>query len=238
MHELASVSMQPAGTPLPAGPSPPDGSGAGSGFLLDAERRWIVRVCVSTLATLSSISLVGVAFSLYLVNHHPLLLVAMSPLGRHLLLVAPTVDPLAFVAVVVTRRMLFYVASFYLGRALGPAGIVWLESRAARFGRFVRWLEQIFHRASHWIVFFFSGPTLSALAGASGMRPPVFAALALPGLALRAVVVLGVAATIRPTLELVLAWIDEHWIPGTLVMLAGVAVYRWRRRTPSIAMED
>jgi membrane protein DedA with SNARE-associated domain len=206
--------------------------------MLDSERRRIVRLCVSTLATLSSISLLGVAFSLYLVNHHPLLLVAMSPLGRHLLLAAPSVDPVAFVVVVVTRRMLFYLASFHLGRALGPAGIVWIEARAIGFGRFVRWLEQIFRRASHPIVFFLSGPTLSALAGASGMRPRVFVALATPGLVLRAVVVLGIAASIRPILETVLAWIDDHWISGTLAMFVIVALYRWKRRTPSVSMED
>ena len=221
---------------LQAGAAAP--AGAGGAWLLDAERRWIVRVCVSTLAALSSISLVGVAFSLYLVNHHPLLLIAMSPIGRHLLLVAPSVDPLAFVAVVVVRRMLFYVASFYLGRALGSAGIVWIEKRAARFGRFVRWLEQIFARASHLIVFLFAGPTLSAIAGASGMRPRVFAALAAPGLVLRALVVIGVAASVRGYIEVALAWIDAHWLPGTIAMVALVALYRWRRRSPSVLMED
>ncbi len=230
--------MHDADSSLDGGPELPGGRDPASRWLLDSERRRIVRICVSTLAILSSISLLGVAFSLYLVNHYPLLLVAMSPLGRHLLLAAPTVDPFAFVVVVVARRMLFYLASFHLGRALGPAGIVWIESRAVGFGRYVRWLEQLFRRASHPIVFFLSGPTLSALAGASGMRPVVFAALAAPGLVLRAVVVLGVAASIRPTLEAVLAWIDEHWIPGTVAMLALVAIYRWKRRTPSPAMED
>jgi len=230
--------MEGAGSPIADGATPRCGSGPASAWLLDSERRKIVRLCVSILATLSSISLLGVAFSLYLVNHHPLLLVAMSPLGRHLLLAAPNVDPFAFVAVVVTRRMLFYLASFHLGRALGPSGIGWIEARAAGFARFVRWLEQVFRRASHPIVFLLSGPTLSALAGASGMRPRVFVALATPGLVLRAIVVLGVAATVRPALEAVLAWIDEHWIPGTVAMLAIVALYRWRRRTPSVSMED
>jgi len=214
------------------------GADAIGGWLLDSKRRRIVRLCVATLAILSSVSLVGVALSLYLVNHHPLLLVALSPLGRHLLLVAPTVDPFAFVAVVVLRRMLFYVASFHLGRALGPAGIVWIETRAARFGRFVRWLVQIFARASHLIVFFFAGPTLSAIAGASGMRPRVFAALAAPGLVLRAVVVIGIAASVRGYIESALAWIDARWIPGTIAMVAIVAIYRWRRRAPSVLMED
>jgi len=224
--------------PLAAGPVRAGGPEPDRAWLLDPERRRTVRLCVSVLATLSSFSLLGVAFSLYLVNHQPLLLVALSPIGRHLLLVAPTVDPFAFVAVVVGRRMLFYLASFHLGRALGPAGIVWIEARAARFGRFVRWLERLFQRASYPIVFFASGPTLSALAGASGMRPVTFAALAAPGLVLRALVVLGVAASLRGYIEVVLAWIDAHWVPGTIVMLALVALYRWRRRSPSVLMED
>jgi hypothetical protein len=52
------------------------------------------------------------------------------------------------------------------------------------------------------------------------------------------VVVLGVAASVRPILEAVLAWIDAHWLPGTVAMLAIVALYRWRRRAPSASMED
>jgi membrane protein DedA with SNARE-associated domain len=216
-----------------------EGAAAGGGTLaLDAQRRRVVRVCASALAGLSAASMVGVASSLYLVNHAPLLLVALSPIGRHLWLVAPTVDPVAFVLVVVARRMLFYLASFHLGRALGPAGIVWLEQRAAGFGRFVRWLERIFSRAANAVVFFFSGPTVSALAGASGMPPRRFAALAAPGLVLRTVVVVGVAAQVREEIESVLAWIDDHWIPGTVVMVALVAIYGWRRRTPSPHMED
>jgi membrane protein DedA with SNARE-associated domain len=215
-----------------------DATAGANAWVLDAQQRRVVQLCASALAVMSAASLAGVASSLYLVNHAPLLLVALSPIGRHLWLVAPTVDPVAFVLVVVARRMLFYVASFHLGRALGPAGIDWLEQRAAGFGRFVRWLERIFSRAANAVVFFFCGPTVSALAGASGMPPVRFAALAAPGLVLRAVVVLGVAAQVREQIEVVLAWIDAHWIPGTAVMVVLVALYGWRRRTPSPHMED
>jgi membrane protein DedA with SNARE-associated domain len=230
--------MQVAPAPLAAGPAPPGEPDPDRAWLLDPDRRRTVRVCVSTLATLSAFSLTGVAFWFWLVNHQPLLLVALSPIGRHLLLVAPTVDPFAFVAVVVVRRMLFYLASFHLGRALGPAGISWIEARAARFGRFVRVLERIFRRASLPIVFVFCGPTFSALAGVSGMRPRTFAALAASGLVVRAIAVLAVAASVRSYIELVLAWIDDHWVPGTIVMLLLVGLYLWRRRTPSPWMED
>jgi membrane protein DedA with SNARE-associated domain len=183
-------------------------------------------------------SLVGVAFSLYLVNHYPLLLIALSPLGRHLVLVAPIVDPFAFVLVGALRRMLFYLASFHLGRALGPLGVPWIEARAARFGRFVRWMQGLFDRASHLVVLGMAGPTVSMLAGASGMRARVFLPLAGIGLILRMLIILGIAEWLREYLEAALVWIDEYWIPGTVVTVALVAFYRWRRRAPVSMMED
>lgn len=199
-------------------------------FLLGSVERAIVRRCLSVLSVLATASLVGVAASLYLVNHYPLLLVGMSPIGRHLILAAPNVEPWALVLVGVTRRMLFYIPCFYLGRALGPAGIVWLEARAARFARFVRWLERIFSRASHAVVLLAAGPTVSALAGVSGMRLRIFAPLAIAGLVARVLIVVEFADWLRRPIEVVLAWIELYWIPGTVVLVAGIAFHQWRRR--------
>jgi membrane protein DedA with SNARE-associated domain len=199
---------------------------------LGPEARRVARRCLALLGLLSAGSLAGVAASLYLANHHPLLLIALSPLGRHLILVAATVDPAAFVVVAVVRRMLFYAPCFTLGRALGPAGIVWLEARAERAGRLVRWLEGLFQRASHAVVFFLPGPTVSTLAGISGMRTPVFAALAAAGLALRMLIVLGVAEWLRQPIQGLLAWIDAHWVAGTAGIALLIAAYRgWKIRS-------
>jgi len=230
---VSSAAGGASGMP-PAGATP----AAGVPHLLTTESRREVRLSLWALGSLGSASMVGVASSLYLVNHHPLLLIALSPIGRHLVLVAPIVDPLAFVMVAVLRRMAFYTASFRLGRALGPAGIPWIEARAARFAIFVRWLERLFSRASHLVVLVMAGPTVSALAGVSGMRTIVFAALASTGLVLRMLLILGFAEWVREYIEAILAWIDAHWLPGTAVMLALVLLYRWRRRRPSIVVED
>jgi len=214
----------------PAAPGP-EGT-----WLLGSEERRVARLSLTALGVLSAGSLLGVALSMYLVNHFPLVLVGLSPLGRHLWLVAPIVDPVALVVVIVTRRMLFYTASFHLGRALGPQGIVWIEARAAWLGRFVRWLERLFERASYVVVLSMTGPTVSALAGISGMRAAVFLPLAAVGLVLRVVIVIFLAEEIREYIEAVLAWIDRYWIPGTVVMVTGVVAYRWRvrGRLPSV----
>ncbi len=198
----------------------------------------MVQLCLTVLGVLGTGSLIGVAFSLYLVNHWPLLLLALSPLGRHMWLVAPTVNPVAFVAVLLVRRMAFYLASFHLGRALGPAGLDWVERRAGRFASWVRWIERGFARWSHPIVFLMTGPTVSGLAGISGMRQGTYLALAIPGLLLRLLAVLYFAEWIRDYIETVLSWIDEVWIPGTVVMVAAVLLYRWRRRPGPIRLED
>lgn len=205
---------------------------------LGPEERTAIRRSLSLLGVLGTGSLVGVAFSLYLVGHYPLLLIALSPLGRHLVLVAPNVNPFALIGVIVVRRMLFYVASFQLGRALGPAGIPWVEQRAARFGQFVRWMERLFARAPRLVVLCLTGPTVSALAGMSGMRMRTYVPLALASLVIRVIIVVSFAEWMREYLEIILAWINEYWLPGTIAMVAGVAIYRWRRPRASALMSE
>ena len=188
-----------------------------------------IRLSLTALAILGTGSALGVAFSLYLVNHFPLLLIALSPLGRHVVLITPLAHPVAIVAVVVSRRLLFYAASFQLGRDLGPAGIEWLEERAARFARWVRWIERLFDRAARTVVLVGTGPTIAALAGISGMRFGVFMALAGTGLVVRMALYVIFGGLLREPIEWLLAKIDEIWIPGTIVLVVAVAIHQWRR---------
>lgn len=197
----------------------------------EAQRR--VRRWLGLLGVLSAASILGVAFSPYLVTHWPLLLVAMSPIGRHLVLVAPLADPAVFFVLAVGRRLLFYLACFQLGRALGPWAIPWIEARAERFARFVRYVEELFARAPRTVVLVLAGPTVSALAGVAGMRGHVFFPLAVLNLAVRVLLVMGFAAWLRVYVEMVLAWIEAWWLPATALTVAGVVLYRLasRRRT-------
>lgn len=208
------------------------GAGEHAGPTLGPEQSRSARRVLLLLGALAGCAMVGSASSLYLVNHHPLLLIALSPIGRHLVLVAPTVDPVGFLAVAVGRRMLFYLGSYQLGRALGPFGIAWLAVRAERMARFVRWVERLFARAPRTAVLTMAGSTVSALAGIHGMPRRVFAPVAAAGLTLRMLFVLAFAEWLREPIELLLAFIDEHWIPGTVLIVAGIALHqysRWRR---------
>jgi membrane protein DedA with SNARE-associated domain len=198
---------------------------------LSPEDRRIVRGCLILLAVLGGGSLLGSASSLYLVNSLPLLLIALSPIGRNLILVAPTVDPLLFVTIATCRRTLFYLPCFYLGRTLGPAGLDWLERRAPGAERFIRWLERIFQRARHPAVFFLLGPAMSTIAGNSGMSVRVWLPLIVGGLILRMVLTVLFGEIFREPIEWLLELIDEYKLPGTIVIVLVIAAYQiWKRR--------
>ena len=203
---------------------------AGTAPLLTAEQRRVTRICLAILGALGSGSLIALAVFPTLTSRAPLLLVAMSPLARWIVLVSPRVDPVALGVVVVLRRMLFYGATYQLGRSLGPAGIRWLEERAARFARFVRFVERIFEIAPHTVLLFLAGPTTCALAGISGMRPVVFLPLALASTTFRVVAIVWFADWVSAYTEIALEWIDRYWLPATAATLGAVALYQWRQR--------
>ena len=118
-----------------------------------------------------------------------------------------------------------------LGRSLGPAGVVWLEQRAARFARFVRWIESWFRKAPRMVVLFFAGPTVSALAGMGGMSLGTYASLAGLSLFVRLLVIYAFGEALREPIEWLLAVIDAYWVQITVAMVLGVLVYqRWRSR--------
>ncbi len=210
--------------------SSPAGDPSLDGASLGSVDRTIVRRCVIVMGVLGSAGMIGVASSLYLANHYPLLLIGLSPIGRHLILVAPQVNPFAFVVVAVGRRLLFYLASFYMGRALGPSGIEWLAARAPRTGRLIGWLTRLFSRASYAVVLLLPGPAMSTIAGSAGMAPRVFIPLVTLGLVLRMLILLSIADWLREPIELVLAWIDEYWVSGTVLIVATGAAYQWIKR--------
>ncbi len=196
---------------------------------LDESQQRVVRLCLIGLAVLGIGSMIGGMSVLYLANRFPLLLIALSPTGRHLILVAPTVHPAAFIAVATLRRITFYIPCFILGRILGSTALVWLETRSPRAARFVEWLDRIFQRAQYPAVFFLPGPIMSTIAGNSKMPVATWIPLVACGVMLRMVVVVWFGEWLREPIERVLELFDEYWIPGTIALVAGTALYQWRR---------
>lgn len=208
---------------------------------LSPEQRRVALRCLWIVGALGAGTLLGVASSLYLVNNAPLLLIALSPLGRHLVLVAPVVNPYAFLAVAVTRRSASSITWFFLGRATGPVAVQWVEGRSPTFGRAFRWLERLFWRfekGAFVLVFLMPGPALSAIAGDARMHTGVYLPMVIAGLSLRMAIVLWIGDALRGPIEVALGWIREYWLPGTVVLIVAMALHRHRVRARSAGKRE
>jgi len=138
------------------------------------------RVLIGAMVSIYFIAAVGAVFGAAILDY-PLLLAAISPVGRHLLIAAATTSMFPFVAVLAVRRMVDSVIVYYLGRAYGDRSIQWLERRFVRFGRIIDWMLRVFRRAPAVAVFV--APTLPtyALAGSIKLRPLVYLSVVLAG---------------------------------------------------------
>ncbi len=194
-----------------------------------------MRIWFGVLAVLGIAGWIGTFGVARLANDLPLLLIVLSPVIRHLVLVAPTVHPAAFLGVALARGLVSCAVGFQLGRAVGEAGLRWLDVRSPGFGRFVRWVERLFERSAPVAVLLLPGLLVSVLAGISGMRFGVLLALASVGLALRLLAILGFALWFREPILWLLQFFDRNWLAITLAIVAIVALDRWRRSATSSA---
>lgn len=127
------------------------------------------------------IGTLGNMFHPSLLKNHPLLLVAMEPRNRYLLLVADKVSFVPFLLVATVRRLVSDPLFYLLGYLYGDAGVRWIERKMADSGGLVRGMERGFAKAAPLMVFLFPGAIVCVLAGATGMSPLLFLALNVAG---------------------------------------------------------
>lgn len=202
---------------------------------LSPRDRMIVRGCLAALGALSVGTWIGVGSSPYLVNNYPLLLVGISPISRHFILVASLVATPLLLLVGGLRSLAFTTFSYFLGRSLGEPGLVWLEQRSKRAGRFIRWLERFFLRWSYFAVFVFPLGAMAFVAGVARMRPLGFFAVAIPGIAFRLTLYVLLGESMREPILNFLAFLRTHQLPLTIACALSMAMYqlykhKWRDR--------
>lgn len=149
----------------------------------------------------------------------PLLLVALNPISRHLILVAPLVDLAPFVAVASSRLLFHVFLSYLLGRIYGQNGIRWLEKKHRQVGRVLRFIEKFFKKAPILILFAMPGTPTSILAGNSNMWAGIFLPVALAGILIRLFVIYLLGEWLRGYLMPVIGFIKVHWVPLTAVVV-------------------
>ena len=190
------------------------------------EEQRIIRGCLIALGILVVGTQIGIAFSPYLVNNYPLLLVGISPLSRHVVLVAPLVGFPLLLLVCGTRTLAFTALAFWLGRGLGDEALVWLDERSKGAARFVRMMERFFRRWSYVAVFLFPLGAMACIAGVAGMPPARFFAVAIPGIVFRLGVYSWFGESLREPILALLEIIRTYQVEATAVLVVSIATYQ------------
>jgi hypothetical protein len=191
-------------------------------------------VILGFVAFVTVLGTLGTALSPWLLVRYPLVLVALSPDVRHLVLVAAHCDFLPVLLIGGVRRAAGLIAMYGIGRLYGPMALDWFERQVPRLGGPLRWLERLFGRVGALLLIFFPVYTVGGLAGAAGTRLKAFVPAMLLGQALYISAAYYFGDAIRLWTLPLLEFLTEHVVGATLVCLGLVVGQRlWSRRSSS-----
>ena len=146
-----------------------------------APSRKTLTLIVAPIIVIFVVGTIGNMIHPTLLVNAPLLLVAMEPRFRYMLLVAPRVELLPFMVVVLIRRLFADPFLFALGRMYGDSGVRWMERQLQDTIGWVRKVERGFGKAAWIFVLLWPGLVVCTLAGATGMSFATFIVLNVVG---------------------------------------------------------
>jgi membrane protein DedA with SNARE-associated domain len=171
---------------------------------------------------------IGDAFAPTLLVSAPIILIICNPRLRNLVLAAPTLGAVPFIAVAVGRLVLTDPFFYWFGRRYGDVAIRWMEQKLGPGAVIVLWLERFFGRAGHVAVAVIPNQWICLLAGATRMRVWVFVVLNVGGTVVKVVAIWWLGDTFSGPLLAVNDWIGAHRLQLTLVTFALVGFGVWR----------
>lgn len=166
-----------------------------------------------------------------LVDRHPLLLIAMNPSSKYLVLTVNQLDlwsyyPVAALRLMVTKPLMWLVGGWY-----GERAVAYAARRSERSAQVLRWLEAQFDRLGWLIVPITSNNAVCLLAGSTGFPLVPFLLLALLGTMVRLVLYDAFGAAFRDPIDRIVSVIADNRIAIVVVCtVAVVAVVWWQHR--------
>jgi membrane protein DedA with SNARE-associated domain len=165
-------------------------------------------------------NVIGIAFAPVLLGRAPLVLIALSPLVRHLVLASSSIDAVPFVTVGIVRSFAMCACLYLIGREYGPEAVSWVKSRSRAAARVMRFTERAFARAGVLVVVASPGPLVSLLAGAERMPVATFIAASLVGTATLVLLIHSFGIAFAAKLALVRRFIDANIVGLTILSIA------------------
>ena len=206
------------------------------------DRRTRLRWLLAAAALLTAMGTAGAAFMPTLLVYNPLLLIAVSPLPRHLVIAAPHVAIIPFVLVASARRMLTSGVGYAIGRTYGDGGIAWAQARYPSMRGALDVLQKAFDTAAPLVIFLAPGPLIAALAGATRVPLLGCSCCSRPrGHAMWAALTYRVGEALSAWIAPIMQFVHAHVASTTLacaVLVGGYALWRRRARRRALLESD
>ncbi len=167
---------------------------------------------------------VGQAFVAKLAVEHPLLLIALDPRNRHMILASGRLDPWSFY-IVGTGRLLLSDPLFYLlGYWYGETAINWMNRRGGSMGQALKQAEWAFSKAMYPMLFILPNNYICLFAGAQRMAPSTFLTLNISGTIARLVLIRWVGYVFEEPLQDLLGFFKEYQLQLTIAGVAAIGL--------------
>jgi membrane protein DedA with SNARE-associated domain len=187
---------------------------------------------VAPIIVLVSIGTVASAIHPTLVKNHPLLLVALEPRNRWVILVAEKVAFWPLLIWGTLRRLASDPMFFLLGYLYGDGAVRWAERKFDGGTGAIRWIEKVFQRAGPVLVFFFPGALVCVLAGATGMSPVLFVVLNVVGTVFTVTLLYNFASVVEGPVDAINRFNSNNFQWLTVVSVVLTVLYvgnQWRQ---------
>jgi hypothetical protein len=188
------------------------------------------RVLMFGIGSLFALATLGAALAPYLAVKHPLILIALNPWPRHVILVAPHTPLIPLVLIVAFRGLYSCIVAFEVGRHYGPRGIELFERRSPRIAGFVKAFERVFSKAAPVFLVVAPGPLTSTLAAVSGNPRWSTWILSFIGFAIATLINYKVGGWLKPWTAPLMAFIGRYLVETTVACAVLVLGYHWFTR--------
>ncbi|HVA44328.1 MAG TPA: hypothetical protein VNF50_12665 [Acidimicrobiales bacterium] len=186
------------------------------------------RTLVVLLVAILVIDRSAVAMAPWLATHHPLLLVAVDPTDKAVLL-AVKVSLVTLFPVALARRLIGQSLYFFIGRRLGHDAKEWLTARG--YGGLLSRFERAVRRWSYPAVLVAPRDIVCILAGDLGMGWAPFLLLAAVRDITMVLVLRQLSQTFARQIDSVLSFLNTYTVPATLVAVGVVVLqFAWQSR--------
>lgn len=186
---------------------------------------------IGAAVALSLAGLVGTALAPSLLTYHPLWLIVLSPIDRHMVLAATATALLPFVLVSSVRRTFSCSIAYGFGRSYGPEGTALVQAHYPRTAKLSTRLQRIAQRFSPIVILLAPWPLMcGAVAGAAEIAFWPFFTMTILGQVIWARLTYRVGTALSVWLVPALAFVREHVVATTIACVVLVALYAFARR--------